>query len=150
MKKSILVWVLSLTLGVTSTYARTDEGTNVRAENSFKKEFATATNVQWEQTKDFTKATFSLNDQVMFAYYSQEGDLLAVTRNILSSQLPINLLADLKKNYNTYWITDLFEMATNDATSYYVSIESGDYTIVLKSDGANGWQVFKKERKNLA
>lgn len=150
MKKSILVWALSLTLGVTSTYARTDEGTNVRAENAFKKEFASATNVQWEQTKEFTKATFSLNDQVMFAYYSQEGDLLAVTRNILSSQLPINLLADLKKTYNTYWITDLFEMATDQTTSYYVSIESADYTVVLKSDGANGWQVFKKERKNLA
>lgn len=150
MKKSILVWVLTLALGVTSTYAKTDEGTNVRAENSFKKEFASATNVQWEQTKEFTKATFTLNDQVMFAYYSQDGDLLAVTRNILSSQLPINLLADLKKNYTSYWITDLFEIATDQTTSYYISIESADYTVVLKSDGANGWQVFKKEKKNLA
>ncbi len=28
----------------------------------------------------------------MFAYYSKEGELQAVTRNILSAQLPINLL----------------------------------------------------------
>src|SRR5690349_14254396 len=130
MKKSLMVWALLLTL-VTSSFARTDEGTNEKAINAFKKEFATARNVQWEQGKDYSKATFTLNDQVLFAYYSEDGDLLAVTRNILSSQLPINLLADLKKNYNEYWISDLFEMAANDSTTYYVTIESADYTIVL-------------------
>ena len=150
MKKSLMVWALLLTLGVTSSFARTDVGTNEKAVDAFKKEFAAARNVEWEQGKDFSKATFTLNDQVLFAYYSGEGDLLAITRNILSSQLPINLLADLKKSYNDYWITDLFEMAANDSTSYYVTIESGDYTIVLRSAGSNGWEVFKKERKNLA
>jgi len=56
--------------------------------------------VQWEASKTYAKATFKLNDQVMFAYYTPDGDMLAITRNIVSTQLPINLLADIKKNYS--------------------------------------------------
>ena len=150
MKKRILAWALLLTIAATSTFANTREGTNERVINSFKKEFAAARDVQWEQTRNYVKATFTLNEQVLFAFYSQDGELLALTRNIVSGQLPINLLADLKKNYNGYWITDLFEMAADNSTSYYVTLESADYTIILKSNGPDGWEIYKKERKNLA
>jgi hypothetical protein len=90
-----------------------------------------------------------MNDQVMFAYYSKNGDLVAATRNILSSQLPINLQADLKKGRNEYWISDLFEMAANSTTTYYVTLQNADQSIVLKSNGAEGWEVFKKEKKAI-
>ena len=90
-----------------------------------------------------------MNDQVMFAYYNGEGELLGVTRNIVSSQLPISLLADLKKNYSEYWISDLFEMASNSETDYYVTLESADSTLVLKSSGSASWNVYKKIKKNV-
>lgn len=83
----------------------------------------------------------------MFAYYSQEGDLMAVTRNILSNQLPISLLSDLKKNYTIYWISDLFEISASQDASYYVTLQNADYTLVLKSNGINDWQVYKKDKK---
>ena len=93
------------------------------------------------------KVTFTLNEQVVYAYYDQNGILLGVTRNILSGQLPINLLTDFKKNYSNYWITDLFEMAVNSENAYYMTVENSDHKIVLKSNGTNGWDVFRKERK---
>src|SRR5918997_1078380 len=99
MKKSILMWAMMLTMGLSTTFANNEETINQRAVNSFKKEFSTAQDVKWESRKDFVKATFKLNDQVMFAYYSQTGELLVVSRNILSTQLPINLLSQLKKDY---------------------------------------------------
>jgi hypothetical protein len=147
MKNKILIGVFVFITGISSAFANDKEEVNARIVKSFQKEFAGAQDVQWVTTKEFVKATFTLNEQVVYAYYSAEGNLLGVTRNIISGQLPINLLTDLKKNYNNYWITDLFEMATNNENTYYITLEDSDHKLVLKSNGTNGWEVFKKERK---
>jgi|ADGO01.1.fsa_nt_gi hypothetical protein len=111
------------------------------------KEFAGAKDVQWETGKAFVKATFTLHGQVMFAYYSNDASLLAVTRNITTNQLPMGLLTDVKKNYANYWISDLFEMVADNETSYYVTLESADSRVVLKSTDSTTWQVYKKKRR---
>jgi hypothetical protein len=149
MKKSILMWAMMLTMGLTSAFANNEETINQRAVSSFKKDFTHAQDVRWQNSKDFVKATFKMNDQVMFAYYSQTGDLMAVTRNIVSGQLPINLLSDLKKNYNAYWISDLFEVSSSSDASYYVTLQDGDSKVILKSNGVSTWELFKKEKKNI-
>ena len=98
----------------------------------------------------FLKATFSLNGQVLTAYYFSNGDLQAVVRNITSDQLPLNLLTSLRRDYTEYWITDLFEISSNGETTYYVSIENSDKKIVLKSDDLSFWGVYSKEKKTDA
>ena len=147
MKNKILIGVFVFITGISSAFANDKEEVNARIAKSFQKEFAGAQQVQWVTTKEFVKATFTLNEQVVYAYYSSDGNLLGVTRNIVSGQLPINLLTGLKKNYDNYWITDLFEMATNNENTYYITLENSDHKLVLKSNGTNGWEVFKKERK---
>ena len=147
MKKSILILAMLLTTIVGSSFAnRTDDNKN-RAAASFKQDFASAKEVTWEASKEVVKATFKLNDQVMFAYYTESGELMAVVRNMVSGQLPINLLTNLKKNYQGYWITDLFEVSASNESSYYVTLESADNVVVLKSSGLNKWEVFQKEKR---
>lgn len=126
-----------------SSFAHTGE-INENILRSFNNQFAGAQDVNWEEGKSISKVTFRLNGQVMFAYYREQGELVAVTRNIISSQLPITLLADLKKNYQDFWITDLFEISADDNTSYYITLQSADQMLVLKSSGMQGWQMFKK------
>lgn len=150
MKKRILTLALLLTISISSILANTVEGVNQKVMNSFKSDFADAREVKWESGKDFVKATFTMHEQVMFAYYSVDGEQIAVSRNIVSSQLPLNLLSDLKKNYTGFWISDLFEMASKGDTAYYMTVENGDYSIVLKSNGSSGWEVYKKDKKNPA
>jgi hypothetical protein len=147
MKKFMLIWALLLTVGVGSSFAHKLENVNEQVMNSFKKDFASAQDVTWEKSKDIAKATFKMNDQIMFAYYTEDGSMLAVIRNIVSGQLPISLLSDLKKNYAGYWISDLFEMASNDSTAYYVTVEDANQKIVLKSLGSAGWETYKKDKK---
>ena len=101
MKNKILLWTLMLAMSFSTSFAGTITGVDERIVNSFKKDFVAAEDVQWEKGNSFVKATFKMSGQVMFAYYSQTGELMAVTRNIISSQLPISLLANLKKNYGT-------------------------------------------------
>ncbi|HEX6429080.1 MAG TPA: hypothetical protein VF008_15395 [Niastella sp.] len=149
MKNKILIAVFVFITGISSAFANGKGEVNDKIIKTFQKEFAGAQNVQWVTTKEFVKATFTLNEQVVYAYYSTDGNLLGVTRNILSGQLPINLLTDLKKNYNNYWVTDLFEMATKGENMYYLTLENSDHKLVLKSNGTTGWEVFSKERKQL-
>ena len=148
MKNKILIGVFIFITGISSAFANDNEEVNGNIVKSFNKEFAGAQNVQWVTTKDFVKVTFTLNDQVVYAYYGQDGSLLGVTRNILPGQLPINLLTDFKKNYSRYWISDLFEMAGNGQNVYYLTLEDSDHKIVLKSNGSNSWEVYRKEKKH--
>jgi hypothetical protein len=137
-----------LTVALTTmAFAKDDEGVSKRTKESFNSSFNTATSVNWQQEKEFVKATFTLNNQVMCAFYDNEGNLLAITRNILSDQLPINLLTDLRKNYNNLWITDLFELAADGQTSYYITLENADEILVLKSSDFSSWHVYKRTKR---
>jgi hypothetical protein len=146
MKKLFFVAALIFAVGLHSSFADKIETINQRVVASFHRDFDGAKNVSWQSTYTYYKATFSLGEHVLFAYYSQEGDLIAVVRNILSDHLPILLQADLKKQYKDFWITDLFEMATDQQTTYYCSIESAAQTLILRSNG-DGWTVYRKIRK---
>jgi uncharacterized protein YxeA len=145
----IMMGVSALATG--NAPATGNEGTvSQEARNSFKRDFSTASNVSWEQKNGYTRATFSLNGQVLCAYYSNTGDLTAVVRNIVSDQLPISLVTNLRKDYTGYWITDLFEISSDSQTTYYVTLENSDKKIVLKSEGTEYWGVYSKQKKESA
>ena len=146
MKKIMMMLALVLTIGTSFAFTG-EEAVNKQALNAFKKEFAGATEAAWTVGNDFYKVTFSLNDQKLFAYYNIQGEFLAVTRNISSLQLPLSLQTSLKRSYNSYWISDLFEVAKNDGTNYYVTVETADTKIVLKSAGGNDWSIYQKSKK---
>ena len=80
MKKTILALAVILTVGLTSAFANKSEDINQGAITSFKSDFVKARNVSWQEGKDFAKVTFTLNDQVMFAYYSNETNELVGSR----------------------------------------------------------------------
>jgi hypothetical protein len=88
-----------------------------------------------------------MNSQVMFAFYDETGSLLATARNIPSEQLPISLFSKVKKDYSDYWISELFEMDRDGQTSYYITLENADETLILKSTGFDEWSTYKRSRK---
>jgi hypothetical protein len=147
MKKTILMWMLMIAVGATA-FAKDEETVSQQVLNNFKKEFVNAKDVNWQNSRDYVKDTFSLNEQVMFAYYTPAGELIAITRNISSDKLPISLLTGLKKNYSEYWITDLFEAVTNGTGTYYITLQNADVEVILKSDEFGGWETFKKSKRS--
>jgi hypothetical protein len=147
MKKMILSLAAVMMMGFSVFANGKDDVVTQDARDAFKKDFATASNIKWEQRNNFLKATFSFNGQILTAYYYTNGDLQAVVRNITSDQLPINLVTSLRRDYTAFWITDLFEISSDGQTTYYVTIENSDKKVVLKSDDLSSWQVYSKERK---
>jgi hypothetical protein len=150
MKSRILALALVLTVAATNVFANNEIDVNKKVIEAFKTEFAQAVEVKWESAKEFVKATFRMNEQEMVAYYSEDGKLIAVTRQLVMGQLPINLQSTVKSNYKESRIADLFEVSSGDETAYYVSLETAKLKVVLKSVGAQGWTIYKKEKKNFS
>ena len=144
--KRILI-TLTILLPITSMSFANEQKVTARVLESFNRYFKNATEVDWSVGENFYKANFSYNGQYVAAFYDAEGELLAITRNISSTQLPISLQTSLKKNYTDFWISDLFEVANEEGTSYYVTVEKGDTKLVLKSTSSD-WITFQKHSKS--
>jgi hypothetical protein len=114
---------------------------------SFQRTFKEATEANWTVIENMYRVRFSLSTQYITAYYDERGTLLSVTRNISSFQLPVLLQAEIKRTYVNYWISDLYEVSSDNGTSYYVTLENADMKIVLKSINHAGWSVYEKSSK---
>ena len=145
MKKLLLVLGLVATMGVCSAYPSERVSQKVLA--SFKTEFTNAKDVEWDTGSNYFRATFTMNDQRVFAFYNVEGELLSVARYISSIQLPINLFSDLKNNYSKYWISDLFEVSNSEGLHYYVTLETADSKLVMHSVNGGSWSTYSKNKK---
>ena len=147
MKKSILLAAMMFVFGAGSLLANTVEGVSEKVLSSFQKEFVGAKEVSWQKGEEFVKVSFTLNEKIFIAYYNEEGEKLALVRNLSSLDLPLSLQESLKDSYSQYWITDLFEINGKDDSAYYITIENADVKITLKSIGMSAWTMYKKTNK---
>ncbi|HEV7621402.1 MAG TPA: hypothetical protein VGO09_06710 [Flavisolibacter sp.] len=147
MKRLLLTFTLALSLFSFSSFA--NEGkVSPAALQSFKSSFKNANEVKWTSTDTYFKAEFTFNNQYVSAFYDVDGKLIALTRYISSLQLPLGLQAELKNNYQDFWISDLFEVANEEGTSYYITLENAKVKITLKSISNLEWSGYKKQIKS--
>ena len=144
--KQIFFFLLLATTATLQSFASSDEPVAPAALESFNKTFSHAQEVSWTESNNLYKVNFQVNSQYVTGYYAEDGGLVALTKNILSTQLPIILETSLKDNYFDYWITELFEISNEYEVSYYVTLENAQTKLVLKSSSSN-WHVQKKIKK---
>jgi len=140
-----LFTALLLTLTITSFAANNND--NGGAATSFRKDFKQAELLATDAGKDYTKFTFKLNGAILYAFYNENGELLAITHNIKATELPINLLMQIKRDHANCWITDCFEVDSNGSTSYFITLEDANTSLTLHSDGSD-WTTYSKSAKN--
>ncbi|RYY10538.1 MAG: hypothetical protein EOO04_36735 [Chitinophagaceae bacterium] len=148
MKRLFFTLTLALSLISMSSFAGDDTIVSETVIKSFNTNFKSATEVSWTISDNFYKASFMLNGQHVAAFYNCDGQMIGMTRNISSTQLPIALQASLKRSYDGYWISDLFEMANEEGTFYYITLENADTKLVLKSTSDADWTSYQKQRKS--
>jgi hypothetical protein len=141
-----LLFAVALTFVTTFSFANTTNKTNGETTTTFRQDFRNAKLMSTEENNNFTKFTFTTNGVIMSAFYSTSGELIAVTRNIISSQLPVNLLTNLKKYYSSSWITDLFEFSGENQDCYYITLENADTKTTLRSNG-DTWEFYSTTKK---
>jgi hypothetical protein len=146
MKKKIVTILAFVMLAITATFANGD-GVSKKALATFSSTFVKAKDVKWEIADNYYKASFRVNGYSLNALLSEEGEMIAVYRNILSTELPLNLQGSLYKGFSNYWIADLVEYAIGTETTYYLTLENADEKIVVKSTDNYDWSLFKKTVK---
>jgi hypothetical protein len=154
-KMTTFFLALVLTLMTSFTFAADNHNNDaIRLVNAnFKTHFKTAQIINTEVSGKYTRVTFKLKDNIMTAFYGENGNLLAVVHNMLSTQLPADLQTDLKDNYGDYWITELFQIKGEDHANhidvncYYISLENANSKIVLKSADNSTWEVYTETAK---
>jgi hypothetical protein len=141
-KKTLIASLLALIITV-STFANPISN----AQANFKKQFKEATNVCWSQSGDKEKVCFTFEGRAVCAYYDADGKLFSITRSVLSTELPLILSTELKQTYKDFWITNVSEVANEEGTTYYATLENADHELVLKSTNISDWSVYQKFKK---
>jgi hypothetical protein len=144
MKKLTITLAMILSL-LASAFASEE---NVKAEilAAFKNRFSTAQEVTWTSGKMFSEATFLFNGNWITAHFNYRAELIAVSRNITSDQLPYYLQNNLKKHRSAYWITELFELSNKDGYSHYVTLRNADEEIILESLNGRTWSTYRSTK----
>jgi CRISPR/Cas system-associated exonuclease Cas4 (RecB family) len=123
------------------------ENVSKKVLDAFKTDFTAVKDAEWITGSGYYRASFIFNEKHVFAFYDMDGGLLGVSRYISPVDLPLNLQISLKKNYNEYWISDLFEVSKNETTSYYITLENAETKTILKSTGSSEWEEYKTVKK---
>jgi len=145
MKKLIMALAfIAVTIGNAAFAGGGDKGVDERIKRAFEKEYVGAANVTWYVYDNYIKVGFSFSGMQLVGFYSKDGRMLGVARNIYFTSLPLMLQIEQRKNYKEYWITEIYEFANGDGTKYYLTVENADKTIKLGSTGTDNWEVVKK------
>lgn len=140
--------ILTLAIAISSFAAfAKDTKVNTAVLSAFNNDFVDAKEVSWTSGTGYYKASFLYNEQYVTAFYTFNGEMLGLARNVSSLDLPMNLQTSLKKDYAGRWISELFEVSNQDGTSYYITLEQADTKITLKSLNGGSWSVYKKSTK---
>ena len=83
----------------------------------------------------------SLNASSLDASLFSRESRAHVRQNILSSDLPAALQADIKRGYKDYWITALAEEQRGKHSDYYMTVENADQIVELHSSDSANWEI---------
>jgi hypothetical protein len=145
MKSLLIAFTMLFILTAKSSYANEEKIAEIILQ-SFKSSFNDAKNVTWSRVEGLYKAVFVLDGQTLSVWYNPEGNLIALSRKLNPTQLPISLQTSLKKRSEGYTLTDLFEIDNDAGTLYYAELENTNKRIMLESTSRGEWSVYKRSR----
>lgn len=139
MKKTLITLV---TMFLIATSGFSSETVKPEVLSAFKANFRNVQEVNWEEGSNYYKATFISNGSTSYAFYNTKGDLLNLTRHLVSTNLPLKLNKMLKAKYKGYWISDLFEFSNETGTHYYIVLKNANKKILLESGKRGSWKLY--------
>lgn len=148
MKKLFATVAFAVMVGLTSFAA--DIKVNQRVLAAFQKEFSTATNVSWEVLKnaELYHASFVYANEIMEAYFSTEGEMVAAARHISQEKLPLLVGKSLREQFGQYQFKQATEYMTSENTSYIVTLENEKASVSVRIFNNGNAEVLKKTKKS--
>ena len=138
-----------MTISLGALYAQSSQRSESPLQTSFKEHLKTAKEITWTETKNYKEATFTIDNRQLSVFFTDDGRPFAASRNITTDQLPLALAGELKRRYNDYWITDLFEISKEGHSEYYITLENADRKKLMKSDDYGQWMSYTPENVKM-
>jgi hypothetical protein len=145
MKNLLVATVLLVTLS-TSAFAD-PANVNYTTLYNFKAQFRQASNVTWIEEKEFTKATFTWNNEKLQAFFSPEGEMIGTSKNITLEALPVNAKRIFAKKFEGFIVKEAIRFEGDNESAYYLSAENEKESVILKVNDKSSVSVFKKTKK---
>jgi hypothetical protein len=146
MKKLFLIITILGSVYTTSIYAQSKTPSAVLS--SFQRSFNNATNETWSTVKGLYRVDFIFEREKVAAFFNENGDLIASSRNVTLLQIPLSLKSDLKKHFHDYEVSSLFEVDKEDGIIYYATIKNYKNQLALESTSSGDWIAHKKIADN--
>jgi len=142
------MFALILSAAFVTHAAATPENVDARILSHFAKAFATAENVTWKHTKDFSKASFTRNNQRMEVFYNDKDELICTATYIDLKDIPCTALFTIQDKYDGYRCSSAIKSVDADGTThYYIEMENDKKSVILQTDTDGYTTVFKTTRK---
>lgn len=135
MKKKLFIATVAFLMSISQIFANDIKPVPALIVNELNREFKNVTNLEWKTTDNYYKASFNVDATAMEAFFSYEGDLIGVSRNIKLTQLPLSLAKETKQLLGVTQPTQLFELLTDRGTEYFITFSNGKEGKTFKSDG---------------
>ncbi|GEQ85710.1 hypothetical protein ULMS_12180 [Patiriisocius marinistellae] len=105
---------------------------------SFNKAYPTATNVEWELEEMNYKVEFDFNSIENEIWYSKEGIIVKIEKELTKNQLPSAISDVVQSKYPKYNIDEIELTEENGNNTYELELEkwfAKDVKIVITEDG---------------
>ena len=145
MKKLLFAVLLTVSLATSAFADHTNA--NVVVRNSFKTEFGNAANVNWSSSGEFAKATFTVNNLKMEAFYNTQGELVGTAKGINLDELPVKAKRTFAKKFSGYTVTEAIHFEGADDSAYFFSAENEKESIIFKVGANEQLSTYKQTKK---
>lgn len=113
----------------------------------FKETFPNAENVKWSDDAKGYYVSFHQHGNFEKVFYNKEGDFICSWRYTDGSDLPTNILLQLKHKFGESAINGVTELTREEGTVYEIKLSTKDkwYSVQVTSDG--NFADIKKYKK---
>jgi hypothetical protein len=155
--KKIFLTIATIGLLGTSVYAADGgkKATKVPAitytvSSEFDSTFSEAKNVNWTVTSNVQKATFTMNDVKMTAFYNLQGEYLGVTQDVAYTTLDVKAQKQIAAKYADYKVGEVIKLTTadnqtnSDQTVYFVDLAGKSDELLVRVTPSDDVYFFQK------
>jgi hypothetical protein len=121
MKTLILAVLLASSFFANASGTKEKSVTNMKLIQNFTAQFGHVDNVVWRSAmNNMTKAEFVMDDEKLCAFFDENGNYVAQTREITIQALPKKLKSALDEKAPGAEVLTVFEMVSNDEKAWFV------------------------------
>ena len=143
MKKFLYLAVMLISLSAAATTKPVPDVAE-KVLKAFQQTFSGAQDVTWNETDNNYQANFKMSEIKVRAKYDSEGNLLETVRYYGEKELPLNIIARLKKKYASQEVFGVTEISSENEMTYHIVLKDAKHWYTVKADPYGNLQQTEK------